>query len=73
MNTISSSSYYFSVFRTFSNVYRTYQNNDPFYFESLIEYASDTNLSDVQTEISQLSYDILILQNDPGEIDRILR
>jgi hypothetical protein len=73
MNTISSSSYYWSILRTFSNEYRTYQNNGPFYFESLLEYASDTNLSDVHTEISKLSNDILILQNDPGEIERILR
>jgi hypothetical protein len=51
----------------------TYQPNGPFYFESLIEFASETNLSDVQTEISKLSNDILIIQNDPGEIDRILR
>jgi hypothetical protein len=73
MNTNSSSSYYFSVLKTFSNVYWTYQNNGPFYFESLIEYTSDVNLSDVQTEISELSNDILILQNDPGEIERIVR
>jgi hypothetical protein len=73
MNTIPFSSYYFSVLRTFSNVYRAYQNNGPFYFESLIEYTSDVNLSDAQTEISKLSNDILILQNDPGEIERIVR
>jgi hypothetical protein len=43
------------------------------FFESLIEYTSDINLSDIQTEISKLSNDILILQNDPGEIERIIR
>jgi hypothetical protein len=53
MNTSPSSSYYFSILRTFSNVSRTYQNNRPFYFESLIEYSSDINLSDVQTEINK--------------------
>jgi hypothetical protein len=72
MNTISSSSYW-SILRTFSNVYRTYQNNGSFYFESLIEYLSETNLSNVQTEISKLSNDILLLQKDPGEIDRSIR
>jgi hypothetical protein len=72
MNAISSSSYYWSILRTFSNVYRTYQNNGSFYFESLKGYASDINLSDVQNEISKLSNDILILQNDPGEIERII-
>jgi hypothetical protein len=73
MNTISSSSYYYSILRIFSNVYRTYQNNVRFYFESLIEYTSDINLSDVQTEISKLSNGILIIQNDLGEIERIVR
>jgi hypothetical protein len=72
MNTIPSSCYYFCILTTFSIVNRTYQTNGPFYFESIIEYASDTNLSDVQTEISKLSNDILILQNDPGEIERII-
>jgi hypothetical protein len=32
MITNPSSYYYFSVLRTYSNVFQTYQNNGPFYF-----------------------------------------
>jgi hypothetical protein len=66
-------SYYWGVLTTYSNVQRLNQYNGPFYFESVIEYTSDVNLSDVQTEISKLSNDIFIRQNDTENTERILR
>jgi hypothetical protein len=67
------SSYYGSVLRINSFVLHPTQSNGPFYVESFIEYISDVNISDIQIEISKLSNDILILQNDTGNHERILR
>jgi hypothetical protein len=43
------------------------------YYESLIEYTNDVDISDVQTEIRKIHHDILILQSESGDIERIIR